>query len=98
MKRLTGILVIGPLALCTGLAWADDMSRVTPTDHQLLTECIQRQMSNNSVTISKSEAKRYCKDELKRQKQTGAGPERQPVDTPPAADGTRPPAAPPPPQ
>ncbi len=64
--------------------FADDtMSQATPSNHQTMKECIERQKTKD-VTMSKSEMKRYCKDELKRQKATGAMPERQPTDTPPA--------------
>ena len=89
------IFALVPLALVTSLAFADDsMNRVTPTDHQLLKECMERQKTSANVTLSKAEAKRYCKDELKRQKATGAPAEPPPVDNAPA-DST-PPAEPPP--
>lgn len=96
MIKSTALLALAPIALLTSLALADDsMGRVTPTEHQLLTECMERQKTNN-VTVSKAEAKRYCKDELKRQKATGATPERAPVDTPHVpADSTPPTDAPP---
>jgi hypothetical protein len=91
------IFALVPLALVTSLAFADDsMNRVTPTDHQLLKECMERQKTNATVTLSKAEAKRYCKDELKRQKATGETPEKQPVDAPPAPSDSTPPTAPPP--
>lgn len=78
-----GMLTLAPIALCASFAWSDDgMKRVTPTDQQLLKQCMERQKTSSNVTVSKSEAKRYCKDELKRQKETGASPERAPVDTP----------------
>jgi hypothetical protein len=94
MNRLTGLLAFAPLALMSSLALADDsMGRVTPTDSQLLKQCMERQKTDANVTISKADAKRYCKDELKRQKDTGASSERQPVDPPPAE--TAPPAPPP---
>ena len=48
----------------------------------MMKECIERQKTKD-VTMSKSEMKRYCKDELKRQKTTGAMPEQPPTDTPP---------------
>ena len=94
MNRLTGLFALAPIALCSSLAWADDsMGRVTHTDSQLLKQCMERQKADANVTVSKADAKRYCKDELKRQKQTGASPERQPVDPPPADTA---PTAPPP--
>lgn len=81
----TAVLVLAPIVLFSPLVFADDgMSKVTPTDHQFLKQCMERQKSNTNVVVSTADAKRYCKDELKRQKQTGASPERQPVDAPPA--------------
>ncbi len=84
---LVGALsVIGFLALgvCATPGLADDtMSQATPSNHQMMKECIERQKTKD-VTMSKSEMKRYCKDELKRQKATGAMPEPRPIDTPPA--------------
>jgi pentapeptide MXKDX repeat protein len=59
-------------------AFADD----TMSRHQMMKECIERQKTKD-VAMSKSEMKRYCKDELKRQKATGAMPEQPPTDTPP---------------
>lgn len=54
--------------LLTGTALADDsMTHVTPTDHQTLKECIEKQKTAD-VTMSKSQMKRICKDELKRLK------------------------------
>jgi hypothetical protein len=88
---LAAINVIAFLALgvCAAPTFADDtISRATPSEHQMMKECIERQKTKD-VTMSKSEMKRYCKDELKRQKATGAMPERQPVDAPPA-DAPRP--------
>jgi hypothetical protein len=78
------INALAALGLVLGAAaFADDaMTSATPSDHQMMKECIERQKTKD-VTMSKSEMKRYCKDELKRQKATGAMPERQPTDTPP---------------
>jgi hypothetical protein len=77
------LLALAPIALCASVAWSDDgMDRVTPTDGQLLKQCMEQQKTSSNVTVSKAEAKRFCKDQLKRQKQTGASSERQPVDTP----------------
>jgi hypothetical protein len=81
----TGMLAFAPMVLFTSLVFADDsMGKVTPTDSQLLKQCMERQKTNTNVVVSKAEAKRYCKDELKRQKETGASSEHQPVDAPPA--------------
>lgn len=87
MNRSQMTRSIGALSLLSvllgGAVFADDsMSRATPSDHQMMKECIERQKTKD-VTMSKSEMKRYCKDELKRQKATGSQPERQPIDTPP---------------
>jgi hypothetical protein len=70
------------LALLGAQAWADDtVSRATPTRHQLMKECIDKQKTAD-VTMSKSEMQRICKDELKRQKDFG-------VATPPPDDPPR---------
>ena len=54
--------------LLSGAAMADDsMTRVTPTDHQTMKDCIEKQKTAD-VTMSKSQMKRICKDELKRLK------------------------------
>ncbi len=102
MNTWSALLALAPITLCTSLACGsfaladDSMGRVTPTDHQLLKECMERQKTNTNVTVSKAQAKRYCKDELKRQKATGASPERPPVDTPRPPAGSTPPGEPPP--
>jgi hypothetical protein len=91
----TGMLVFAPMVLFTSLVFADDsMNKVTPTDHQLLKQCMERQKSNTNVVVSKAEAKRYCKDELKRQKETGASPEPAPSDAPAAQPAPSAPPAP----
>jgi hypothetical protein len=83
MNKSTGLLTLAPLALVAALAFADDsMTSVTPTDSQLMKQCMERQKSDTNVTISKADAKRFCKDQLKRQKATGATSERAPVDAP----------------
>ena len=84
MNRSIPALACFALLLGAAAASADDttMSHATPSDHQMMKECIERQKTKD-VTMSKSEMKRYCKDELKRQKTTGSMPERQPTDTPP---------------
>ncbi len=86
------LLTLVPIALCASVAWSDDgMDRVTPTDQQLLKQCMEQQKTSSNVTVSKAQAKQYCKDQLKRQKETGASPERQPVDPPRPADDSPPP-------
>jgi hypothetical protein len=100
MHRLTGLIAVAPIALFASIVVADDsMGRVTPTDSQLLKQCMERQKTDANVSVSKADAKRFCKDELKRQKATGASSERQPVDPPRAPDSMAPtdppPAAPP---
>jgi hypothetical protein len=90
-------LALAPLALGAALdaapAFADD-SVGPPTDRQLLKDCIERQKTA-TATVSTAQAKRLCKDELKRQKQTGATPEPPPVDAPRSPDDTPPPDPPP---
>ena len=100
MHRLTGLIALAPIALFASIVVADDsMGRVTPTDSQLLKQCMERQKTDTNVSVSKADAKRFCKDELKRQKETGSSSERQPVDPPRApasmAPTDPPPAAPP---
>jgi hypothetical protein len=63
------------LALCLALASAvfagaisqadDSMSRTTPTKHQMMKECIEKQKTAD-VTMSKAAMDRFCKDEVKR--------------------------------
>jgi hypothetical protein len=78
---------IGSVALIGLFAWgvhalADDtVSRATPTNQQLMKECIEKQ-KETAVNMSKSELKRICKDQLKRQKQTGVPLDPPPTDTP----------------
>jgi hypothetical protein len=68
--------------LMGGQALADDsVSRATPTDHQMLKECIEKQKTAD-VTMSESQMKRICKDKLKQQKQSGTPAEPAPMDTP----------------
>jgi hypothetical protein len=85
MNRSTLALMF-PLMLSGTLVFADDtMSRATPTDQQLIKTCIEKQKADekqktDNVTMSKAEMKRYCKDQLKRQKATGSLPEAPPTD------------------
>ena len=81
-RSISALTLFG--CLLGAASFADDsMSRAAPSNHQMMKECIERQKTKD-VTMSKSEMKRYCKDELKRQKATGAMPESPPSDTPPA--------------
>ncbi len=82
MARSIGAVTLFGFLLGTAAFADDSMSRATPSDHQMMKECIERQKTKD-VTMSKSDMKRYCKDELKRQKATGSLPEPPPVDTPP---------------
>ena len=44
MHRLTGLIAVAPIALFASIVIADDsMGRVTPTDSQLLKQCMERQ-------------------------------------------------------
>jgi|HubBroStandDraft_5_1064220.scaffolds.fasta_scaffold123799_2 hypothetical protein len=57
--------------LAGAASFADDsVSRATPTQHQTLKACIEKQKTAD-VTMSKSEMTRICKDEMKRQKELG---------------------------
>jgi hypothetical protein len=53
-----------------GQAFADDSIRATPSKHQSMQECIEKQKTAD-VTMSKSQMTRICKGELKRQKELG---------------------------
>jgi hypothetical protein len=65
-------------ALLAGPVMADDsLSRATPTKHQAMKDCIEKQKTAD-VNMSKSQMERLCKDEIKRQKASG--------DTPPPVD------------
>jgi hypothetical protein len=82
MNRSINSIAALTLALCAAQAMADDsVSRATPTDHQMMKECIERQKTAD-VTMSKAAMTRLCKDQLKQQKQTGTPPEPAPVDSP----------------
>jgi hypothetical protein len=75
-------LALAPLMLAGALAFGDDtMTRATPTDHQMIKTCMDKQKTAN-VAQSKAEMRRYCKDQLKQQKETGAMPEAPPADVP----------------
>jgi hypothetical protein len=53
----TGMLAFAPMVLFTSLVFADDsMGKVTPTDSQLLKQCMERQKTNTNVVVSKAEA------------------------------------------
>ncbi len=69
------------IAALSAPAFANDtVSRATPTKHQALKECIEKQKTAD-VTMSKSEMTRICKDEMKRQKVLGES-QPPPSDTP----------------
>jgi hypothetical protein len=82
MKATTISAFIAAAAVFGGtLAVADDsLHRATPTEHQSLKACIEKQKTAD-VTMSKSEMTRLCKEELKREKQFGVS-EPPPVDAP----------------
>jgi hypothetical protein len=80
MARLLFSLVL--IAAAIGEVHADDsVSRATPSKHQSMQECIEKQKTAD-VTMSKSQMTRICKDELRRQKQLGES-------TPPPSDTPR---------
>jgi hypothetical protein len=82
MRRVLFITVAAGLMVAVAPVFGDDtMSHATPTDQQMLKECIERQKTKD-VNMSKAQMKRFCKDELKNQKATGALPEQPPLDTP----------------
>jgi hypothetical protein len=82
MNRTAAALTLIGFSVCSAQALADDtVSRATPTDHQMLKECIEKQKTAD-VTMSEAQMKRICKDKLKQQKQTGIPVEPTPTDTP----------------
>jgi hypothetical protein len=84
MNRTAAALTLIGFSTCIygGRAFADDtVSRATPTDHQMLKECIEKQKTAD-VTMSAAQMKRICKDQLKQQKQSGIPTEPAPTDTP----------------
>ena len=82
-RTVAALTLIGYSAcLCGVQAFADDtVDRATPTDHQTLKTCIEKQKTAD-VTMSEAQMKRICKDQLKKQKQSGIPAEPAPVDTP----------------
>jgi hypothetical protein len=82
MNNTISSLVLIGLSVCGTYALADDsMNRATPTDHQAMKDCIQKQKMAD-VNMSEAAMKRICKDQLKQQKQTGAPVDAPPTDTP----------------
>lgn len=79
---LAGVLLSGLSAAADGLGIDEHApSRATPTTHESMKDCIQKQKSSN-VTMSKSQMTRICRDELKRHRRYGET-------TPPPADSPR---------
>ena len=82
MKNTISSLVLIGLSICGTYALADDsVSRATPTNHQAMQDCIQKQKMAD-VTMSKAAMRRICKDQLKQQKETGTPVDPAPTDTP----------------
>jgi hypothetical protein len=82
MNRTAAATFLFGLSVCAMQAFADDtVSRATPTDHQMLKECIEKQKTAD-VTMSEAQMKQICKDRLKQQKQSGIPVEPAPTDTP----------------
>jgi hypothetical protein len=80
-RKVISLALVG-LSFCGAHAFADDsMSRATPTSHQMMQDCIERQKSAD-VNMSLAAMKRICKDQLKQQKQTGVPADPAPTDTP----------------
>jgi hypothetical protein len=74
MTRIAPAALAIAAILAGGSSFADEsVSRATPTKHQSLQACIEKQKTAD-VTMSKSEMTRICKDELKRQKEFGESP------------------------
>jgi hypothetical protein len=82
MNRIINCMVLIGFSVCGAQAFADDsVSRATPTDHQTMKDCIEKQKAND-VTMSKSEMTRICKDQMKQQKKSGTPIDAPPTDTP----------------
>jgi len=82
MNRTINSLLLVGLSACAAHASADDsMTRTTPTGHQMMKDCIERQKMAD-VTMSQAEMKRICKEQLKQQKQTGVPADPAPTDPP----------------
>jgi hypothetical protein len=80
MTRVFYASILAAGALLGAQAFADDTSRATPTQHQSMKECIEKQKTAD-VTMSKSQMTRMCQEELKRQKEFGESTP-PPTDTP----------------
>jgi len=81
-KLLSCLMAFGALVLVGTQSYGDDtVSRATPTKHQLMKECIDRQKTAD-VTMSKSPMQRICKDELKQQRNYGITTPPPPSDPP----------------
>jgi hypothetical protein len=82
MNRLVAALTLIGFSVCSLQAFADDtVSRATPTDDQMLKQCIDKQKTAD-VTMSEAQMKRICKDQIKQQKKSGVPMEAAPTDTP----------------
>jgi hypothetical protein len=74
MTRLFYSSVFAAAALLGVQAFADDsVSRATPTKHQSMKECIEKQKTAD-VTMSKSQMARICRDELQRKQRGESAP------------------------
>ena len=81
MNKFIPVMMTATALLAT-VAMADDsMTKATPSKHQTLKECIEKQKTAD-VNMSKSQMTRLCKDEIKREKAGDIPP--PPADQPPA--------------
>jgi uroporphyrinogen-III decarboxylase len=65
------VLLSGICVAADGLGVEEDApSRATPTAHESMKDCMEKQKTAN-VTMSKSQMTRICKEELKRQRESG---------------------------
>jgi hypothetical protein len=82
MNRILRCMLLLGVTVCGAQAMADDsMSRATPTDHQSMKDCIEKQKMTD-VNMSKAAMTRICKDQLKQQKASGVPLDAPPTDTP----------------
>jgi hypothetical protein len=81
MNKLMTLASIAAVLLAGPVLADEAMPRATPTQHQSLKSCIEKQKTAD-VNMSKAQMTRICKDEIKREK-TGDTPP-PPVDAPKA--------------
>ena len=83
MNRILNVLGVTGVLIAGTHAFAEDpMKRTAMTEHEAMEVCMTKQQTSSDVSMSKSAMKRYCKDQIKQQKKTGAPMEAPPTDSP----------------